>query len=79
MNHLKGPLLLALAGLLVLAVIGCSPQVREIFLGSLVEGITTTSNPEDLGGVSDTYLIKVTEGVEHYIHLGNPDHNIVGI
>ena len=72
-------LLLALAGLLALAVTACSPQTREIFQGMLVEGVTTTSNPEDLGGVSETYLIKVSEGVEHYVHLGNPDNNISGI
>lgn len=72
-------LLLAVAGLMILAVTGCSPQVREVFLDSLVEGVTTTSNPEELGGVSETYLIKIEEGVQHYIHLGNPDNNIAGI
>ena len=70
--------MLVMAVLMAAAVTGCGGQTREIFLGTLVEGVTTASNPDDVGGISETYLIEVHEGVEHYIYLSSPDGSIAG-
>lgn len=77
-NSIK-PLPLVLACLMVVGAIACGGQTRKIFLETMVTGVTTASNPDDVGGISETYLIKVTEGVEHYVYLGTPDGNIAGL
>ena len=79
LKHSMRLLLFVLAGVTTVAATACGGQTREIFLDTLVVGVTTASNPEDVGGVSETYLIQITEGVEHYVYLGTPDGNIAGL
>ena len=72
-------LILSLAGLLALAGTACGESLTEIYLGSVVSGATTATAPDDVGGVSETYLIRVRGGVQHFVHLNAPEGNIVGL
>ena len=66
-------LLIALASMMALAATACGGANIEVYLGALVSGVTTASNPNDIGGISDSYLVRVKEGVEYYVYLSSPD------
>jgi len=72
-------LLLALAGLMAAVATACGGANTEVYLGTLVSGTVTASDPDTEGGKSQGYLIRVREGVEHYVYLNSPDGNIAGI
>lgn len=72
-------LILGLAGLMALAGMACGESLTEIYLGSIVSGVTTSTAPDDVGGVSESYLIRVRDGVQHFVHLNAPEGNIVGL
>ena len=72
-------LLIALANMMALAATACGGAIIEVYLRALVSVVTTASNPNDIGGISDSYLVRVKEGVEYFVYLSSPDGNISGI
>ena len=73
------PLLLVVVGLMAVAATACGGALTEIYMATVVSGVTTASNPDDLGGISESYSLKTREGVEHYVYLSSPDGNIAGL
>jgi hypothetical protein len=72
-------LFLALAGLMAAFATACGGANTEVYVGTLVSGTVTASDPDTEGGKSQSYVIRVREGVEHYVFLNGPDGNIAGI
>ena len=72
-------ILLALAGLMAVAVVACGGGPTEFEKGKLVSGTITASDADVEGWKSQPYVVDVFKGVEYFIRLTSTNGNAMGI
>ncbi len=73
------PLLLAVAGLIAMAMVACGGGATQVYVGKSVSGTITASDANEEGWKSRAYVIDVRGGVEYFIRLSSTSGNPMGI
>ena len=72
-------LLLALAGLMAMAVVACGGGATSFEKGKLVTGTITASDSNMEGWNSEPYVVELFGGIEYFVRLTSINGNIMGI
>ena len=73
------PLLLALAGLIAVAMVACGGGATQVYVGKSVSGTITASDANEGGWKSRAYVIDVLVGSEYFIRRRRASGNPIGI
>ena len=73
------PLLLAVVGLIAVAMVACGGGATQIYVGKSVSGTITSSDANEGGWKSRAYVVDVLGGKEYLIRLSSTSGNPMGI